>query len=82
MDKVLRCDCGFEVRSGDEARLVADARQHARDVHGMELTYEQVLAVAFRAQLNETAWQRQMGPGALETPHALAALTKRPERSD
>lgn len=44
--KTVRCDCGFIVRSGDENRLVADLQQHARDDHGMNLSREQVLAMA------------------------------------
>lgn len=55
MEKVLRCDCGFEVRARDEAELVALVQRHAGKVHGMELTREQVLVLALRAQLDEGA---------------------------
>ena len=41
----MRCDCGFEV-SADGQELVDVAQAHARDVHGMELPAELVLALA------------------------------------
>ena len=46
MSKIIKCPCGTVVRARDEESLVAQARQHARDVHAMELTREQVLAMA------------------------------------
>ena len=46
MSKIVRCPCGTVVRARDEESLVAQAQQHARDVHAMELTREQVLAMA------------------------------------
>jgi hypothetical protein len=54
VDNVLLCDCGFEARAADEAKLVACVKRHAREVHGMELDDEQVLVLAFRAQLDGT----------------------------
>lgn len=44
--KAVRCDCGFIVRSSDDDKLVAELQQHARDDHGMNLSREQVLAMA------------------------------------
>lgn len=44
--KTVRCDCGFIVRSDDDDKLVADLQQHAHDDHGMNLSREQVLAMA------------------------------------
>ena len=44
--KTVRCDCGFVVRSGDDDKLVAELQQHAHDDHGMNLSREQVLAMA------------------------------------
>ena len=39
---VVRCDCGFEVRgTGDE--VVERMQDHARNVHNMPATREQVL---------------------------------------
>jgi predicted small metal-binding protein len=46
MAKVLTCDCGFVVRGETDDEFVAAALQHAREVHNMEMTAEQVLAMA------------------------------------
>jgi hypothetical protein len=48
---VLQCDCGFEVRAEDEGELIAQVQRHAVEAHGMALTTEQALLLAFRAQL-------------------------------
>ena len=48
MEKVLRCDCGFEVHADDEAELVAEVRRHALGEHGMQLSREEVLQLASR----------------------------------
>jgi len=52
METVVRCDCGFETRSADEETLVAEVRRHARDAHGMALSREEALLLAFRAALD------------------------------
>jgi predicted small metal-binding protein len=44
--KAIHCPCGFVVRAGDEADLVALAQRHAREVHRQELSREQALAMA------------------------------------
>jgi predicted small metal-binding protein len=46
MAKIMRCDCGYVVRGVTDAELVANVQEHAREVHDMELTREQVLAMA------------------------------------
>jgi predicted small metal-binding protein len=46
MEKVIQCPCGTAVRGKDEDELVSKAQQHARELHGMELTREQALAMA------------------------------------
>jgi predicted small metal-binding protein len=46
MTKIIRCPCGTVVRARDDESLVAQAQQHAREVHQMELTREQALAMA------------------------------------
>lgn len=46
MAKVINCDCGYTARGETDDELVADAQKHAREVHDMELTREQVLAMA------------------------------------
>jgi predicted small metal-binding protein len=42
---IVRCECGFEAR-GEEAKLVPEVQQHGRDAHNMDVTREQVLAMA------------------------------------
>ena len=61
MEKLLRCDCGFEVHADGEAELVAGVRRHALKVHGMELSPDEVLQLAFRAELGEGTWQQRLG---------------------
>lgn len=58
---VLQCDCGFAVHADDEAELVARVRRHALEVHGMQLSPEEVLQLAFRAELNQVTWQQRLG---------------------
>ncbi len=45
VDLIVRCDCGFEAR-GEEAELVPLVQEHGRDAHNMEVTRDQVLAMA------------------------------------
>ncbi len=61
MEKLLRCECGFEVHANDEAELVAGVRRHALGEHGMQLSPEEVLQLAFRAELGEATWQQRLG---------------------
>jgi len=42
---IVTCECGFEIRR-DEGTVIAETQQHARDVHNMDVTREQVLAMA------------------------------------
>jgi predicted small metal-binding protein len=49
MTKIINCDCGRVVRGDSDDELVAAVQEHARDAHGMELTREQVLALAVPA---------------------------------
>jgi predicted small metal-binding protein len=45
---IVRCDCGFEVRgTGDE--VVEKMQDHARNVHNMTATREQILTRATAA---------------------------------
>ncbi len=46
MVKVINCDCGFTVRGETDEELIGNAQQHAKDVHGMDIAPEQVLAMA------------------------------------
>jgi predicted small metal-binding protein len=49
MTNIINCDCGRVVRGDTDDQLVAAAQEHARDAHGMELTREQILALAVPA---------------------------------
>lgn len=44
--KQVACDCGKVLREQTDDQLVAVVQRHAREVHNMELTREQVLAMA------------------------------------
>ena len=50
-DKVLSCDCGYEVTATNEARLVEKIRRHARDAHGIAFSAEDALVVILRSEL-------------------------------
>ena len=72
MDKVLHCDCGFDARAEDEDGLVAEVQRHAREAHGMALSHEEALLLAFRAELN--------GEVPTPTPHETTTRTNEEER--
>ena len=52
---MLHCHCGFEARAAGEDDLVAEVQRHAWEAHGMALTDEEALLLAFRAQLDREA---------------------------
>jgi hypothetical protein len=54
VDKVIHCDCGFDARAEDDDRLVTEVQRHAREAHGMALSDDEALLLAFRAELDET----------------------------
>lgn len=76
IDKVLRCECGFEARAEVESDLVAQVQRHAVEAHGMALSAEQALLLAFHAELGETAWSRRV---AGETPDEASGETNEKE---
>lgn len=45
IELVVRCDCGFEAR-GVPAKLIPVVQRHGREAHKMDVTPEQVLAMA------------------------------------
>jgi len=53
--EVLRCECGFEARAESEGELVAAVQRHAWEGHGMALSDDEALLIAFRAALNTEA---------------------------
>ena len=46
MAKIMQCDCGHVIRGETDDELVANVQKHAREDHDMEVTREQVLAMA------------------------------------
>jgi predicted small metal-binding protein len=46
VSKIVKCDCGFVVRSDNDDKLVADLQKHAKEHHKMDLSRDQVLAMA------------------------------------
>ena len=59
MEKVLRCDCGFEARAEHEDVLVAEVQRHAWDAHGMALSADEALLLTFRVGLDATRSSRR-----------------------
>jgi hypothetical protein len=55
VDKVLHCECGFEARAAREDELVAEVQRHAWEAHGMPLSRNEALLLAFRAELAQGA---------------------------
>lgn len=73
MEKLLRCDCGYEVHADDEAELVARVQRHALEAHGMRFSPGDVLQLAFRAELGEATWQQRLGTKPKRTPRDAEA---------
>ena len=46
MHKVINCPCGYVVKGESDDQLVSRAQEHAKQVHQMELSREQALAMA------------------------------------
>lgn len=44
--KKVCCDCGTVIRGATDAHLIAEVQAHATSVHNLELTPEQILAMA------------------------------------
>ena len=44
--KQVNCDCGKTIREKGDDALVQAVQKHAREVHRMELSRDQVLAMA------------------------------------
>ena len=45
-EKQVACDCGKTIQEQTDDALVSAVQQHAREVHKMELSREQVLSMA------------------------------------
>jgi hypothetical protein len=61
MERLLRCDCGFEVRADEDALFVATVQRHAFEAHGMRLTPDQVRGLARRLESGRATEQPQPG---------------------
>ena len=46
MTKEIRCPCGYVIRAETDDELVAEAQQHAKEAHDMELSRPEALAMA------------------------------------
>jgi predicted small metal-binding protein len=46
MNKVINCPCGFVVKGESDDQLVERAQEHAKQMHQMDLSREQALAMA------------------------------------
>lgn len=44
--KQVSCDCGTVIREETDDQLVARVQEHARGVHNMDLSREQILSMA------------------------------------
>jgi hypothetical protein len=55
VDKVIHCHCGFQARAEHEDGLVTAVQRHASQAHGMALSHDEALLLAFRAELDATA---------------------------
>ena len=44
--KVINCPCGWTTSSDNDDELVKQAQQHAKEVHNMTPTREEILAMA------------------------------------
>ncbi|HVM15780.1 MAG TPA: DUF1059 domain-containing protein [Egibacteraceae bacterium] len=51
MAKIINCDCGYIARGETDDELVQVAQDHAREVHDIELTAQQVLSLAVPAEV-------------------------------
>jgi predicted small metal-binding protein len=46
MGKVIACECGVTIRGATDDEIVANGQEHARSAHNLDLTRDQVLAIA------------------------------------
>ena len=44
--KKVSCDCGKVIRAENDGQLITDVQKHAKEVHNMALTREQILSMA------------------------------------
>ena len=46
MTKIIQCPCGVVIEGQDDEDVVQKAQNHAREVHQMDLSREQALAMS------------------------------------
>ena len=46
MKQIIHCPCGYDVQADSEDELVSLAQRHAKELHDMELSREDALAMA------------------------------------
>jgi hypothetical protein len=68
VDKVIHCHCGFEARAEHEDELVAEVQRHASEAHGMALSQDEALLLAFRAELDRDGAAAQSVSGSRPRP--------------
>lgn len=68
MDKIIHCHCGFEARAKHEDGLVTEVQRHAAEAHGMALSHDEALLLAFRAELDATVPSRKPVSEAVRDP--------------
>lgn len=61
MEKVLRCDCGYEVRAQSDDELAVGVRRHAREAHRIEFTHDEALILVFRRELDDGTSRSSLG---------------------
>jgi predicted small metal-binding protein len=67
-DKVLSCECGYEVTATDEAELIDEIRRHARDAHGIAFSVEDALLVVRRSELEPSRVSTERSVRGSRTP--------------
>jgi hypothetical protein len=70
VENLLHCECGFQARGADEEGLVTAIIDHARDAHGMRLSRDEALLLAFRAALDANALPTTPRPATAEEEEA------------
>ncbi len=45
-DKRVNCDCGATIRESSDAALIEAVQKHAKEVHDMDLSSDQILSMA------------------------------------
>ncbi len=69
MSKEIHCPCGYVIQAETEEKLVADAQQHAKEAHDMELSASDALAMARPAQPTSGARRAPSSPSEERGEH-------------